>query len=56
VFVVADGIVSRRPVTTGAGEGTLVEITHGLTGDELVIIEGKELTREGLRVRAELKK
>jgi len=56
VFVVADGIVSRRPVTTGAGEGTLVEILKGLTGDELVIVEGKELTREGLRVRAELKK
>ena len=56
VFVVTDGIVSRRPVTTGTGEGTLVEITQGLTGDELVITEGKELTREGLRVRAELKK
>jgi membrane fusion protein (multidrug efflux system) len=56
VFVVTNGIVSRRPVTTGAGEGTLVEITRGLTGDELVIVEGKELTREGLRVRAELRK
>ena len=56
VFVVQNGIVSRRPVTTGAGEGTLVEILKGLTGDELVIVEGKELTREGLRVRAELKK
>jgi membrane fusion protein, multidrug efflux system len=56
VFVVADGVVGRRVVTTGATEGTRVEITKGLTGDEQVIVEGKELVREGQRVRAEAKR
>jgi membrane fusion protein, multidrug efflux system len=57
VFVVdQDGVVGRRTVTTGVGAGTLVEITKGLTGDEHVIVEGKELVREGQRVRAEVKK
>lgn len=53
VFVVRDGVVGRRPVAAGVTEGTLVEITKGLTGDETVVVEGKELVREGLRVRAE---
>ncbi|MBI4271955.1 MAG: efflux RND transporter periplasmic adaptor subunit [Candidatus Rokubacteria bacterium] len=56
VFVVRNGVVARRPVTTGVNEGTRVEITKGLAGDELVIVEGKELTREGVRVRAERRK
>ncbi len=56
VFVVQNGVVGRRPIATGVGEGTLVEVVKGLAGDESVIIEGKELVREGQKVRAEVKK
>jgi RND family efflux transporter MFP subunit len=57
VFLVgANGVVSKRSITTGVGEGTLVEVTRGLQGDELVIVEGKELVREGQKVRSEVKK
>lgn len=56
VFVVDKGVVGRLPVTTGESEGTLVEIVKGLTGDEQVVIEGKELVRPGQRVRAEGRK
>ena len=56
VYVVANGVVGKRTIVTGVGEGTLVEVVKGLAGDELVIIEGKELVREGQKVRAEGKK
>src|SRR5438034_210733 len=56
VFVVNDGVVGKRTIATGVGEGTLVEVTKGLGGDELVIVEGKELVRDGQRVRAEARK
>jgi membrane fusion protein (multidrug efflux system) len=57
VYVVAaTGVVAKRTVTTGVAEGTLVEVTKGLTGDEAVIVDGKELVREGQKVRAEVKK
>ena len=52
LYLVRDGIVVRRPVGVGATEGALVEVTNGLSGDEAVIVEGKELVREGLKVRA----
>lgn len=53
VYVVQDGVVSRRAVTTGVGEGTRIEVTKGLGADELVIVEGKELVRQGQRVKAQ---
>jgi RND family efflux transporter MFP subunit len=53
VYVVRNGTVNRRPVTTGVSEGTLIEITRGLTGEESLVVEGKELVREGQKVRAE---
>jgi RND family efflux transporter MFP subunit len=54
LWVVNPGnVVSKRKVGTGVGEGTLVEIVKGLKGDERVIVEGKELVREGQKVRAE---
>jgi RND family efflux transporter MFP subunit len=57
VYVVdPGGVVAKRAITTGVGEGTLVEVTKGLGGDERVIVEGKELVRDGQKVRAELKK
>jgi RND family efflux transporter MFP subunit len=54
VWVVDQGsAVTRRRVATGVSEGTLVEIVKGLAPDERVIVEGKELVREGQKVRAE---
>ncbi|HET7875751.1 MAG TPA: efflux RND transporter periplasmic adaptor subunit [Methylomirabilota bacterium] len=53
VYVLRNGVVARLPVTTGVTEGTLVEVTQGLGRDDSVIVEGKELVREGQRVRAE---
>jgi RND family efflux transporter MFP subunit len=53
VYVVKDGVVRRRQVATGLGEGTLVEVVKGLQADEAVVVEGKELVREGQKVRAE---
>jgi RND family efflux transporter MFP subunit len=54
VWVVSQGsTVSKRKVMTGVGEGTLVEIVKGLAAGERVIVEGKELVREGQKVRAE---
>ncbi len=56
VYIVANGVVGKRTIATGVGAGTLVEVTKGLQGDELVIVEGKELVRDGQKVRAEVKK
>jgi len=52
LYLVKDGTVARRAVKVGVTEGTLVEVTEGLSGDEWVIVEGKELVREGLKVSA----
>ena len=56
VFVVNQGVVSRKVVNVGVTQGTLVEVVKGLTGAEQVIVEGKELVREGQKVRAEVAK
>lgn len=53
VYLMRGDIVVRQPVTAGVTEGTFVEVTKGLAGNEPVIVEGKELVREGQRVRAE---
>jgi RND family efflux transporter MFP subunit len=54
VWVVGAGnVVSKRKVATGVGEGTLVEVVKGIAVDDRVIVEGKELVREGQKVRAE---
>jgi membrane fusion protein (multidrug efflux system) len=37
VFLVSDGHLVKRPVTTGINDGQYVEITSGLTGSELVV-------------------
>jgi RND family efflux transporter MFP subunit len=56
VFVVNQGVVSRKVINVGVTQGTLVEVAKGLTGNEQVIVEGKELVREGQKVRAEVAK
>jgi RND family efflux transporter MFP subunit len=56
VFTVNKGVVGRRVITVGVTQGTLVEVLKGLTGTEQVIVEGKELVRDGQKVHAEVTK
>jgi RND family efflux transporter MFP subunit len=51
VLVVRDGVVGSVPVELGAQEGTLVEVVRGLSGGEAIILQGKELVKDGQRVR-----
>jgi membrane fusion protein, multidrug efflux system len=37
VFVVTDGRLVKKPISVGINDGQYVEITSGLTGDELVV-------------------
>jgi RND family efflux transporter MFP subunit len=56
VFTVDKGVVGRRPIKAGVTQGTLVEVLTGLSGTEQVIVEGKELVRDGQKVRVEVAK
>jgi RND family efflux transporter MFP subunit len=56
VFTVEKGVVERRVIGVGVTQGTLVEVVKGLSGTEQVIVEGKELVRNGQKVRAEVAK
>lgn len=46
VFVVKDGIASKKAVTVGYQEGEVVEILSGLTGSEKVVITGHQNLRD----------
>jgi RND family efflux transporter MFP subunit len=46
VFVVKDGIASKKAVTVGYQEGEVVEILSGLTGTEKVVITGHQNLRD----------
>src|SRR5262245_49381864 len=52
VLVVRGGKVATAPVTLGATEGNLAQVTKGLSPADQVIVQGKELVREGQAVRA----
>jgi RND family efflux transporter MFP subunit len=52
VLLVRDGKVASRIVELGVEDGPLVEITKGLGPDDQVILQGKELVREGQAVKA----
>jgi len=52
VFVVEDGKAAVRRVKTGGASGTGIVIDSGLTGGELVIVEGLQSIRPGVSVRA----
>lgn len=53
VFVVRDGKAQRVNVEIGARNDNRVEITKGLTGDETVIVSGKDLVHDGTLVQAQ---
>jgi len=52
VYVVADGEVTRRIVTTGVSENGQVEILSGLTEEEEVVVVGHTGLRDGSKVLA----
>jgi len=52
VFVVEDGKAATRRVKPGSASGTGIVIDSGLTGGELVIVEGLQSIRPGTPVRA----
>ncbi len=52
VWVVTDGKVSQQPVTVGQATGEVVEITSGLTEQDVIVIRGTDLVRDGQTVRA----
>ena len=52
VFVVEDGKAVIRRVKTGGASGTGIVIDSGLTGGELVVVEGLQSIRPGAAVRA----
>lgn len=53
VFVVRDGKAQRVNVEIGVRNDNRVEITKGLTGDETVIVSGKDLVHDGTPVQAQ---
>jgi membrane fusion protein (multidrug efflux system) len=50
VFVVKNGIVSKREVTTGRRKPGVVQVTAGLDGGERVVVEGTQKVRDGGQV------
>ena len=53
VFVVRDGKAQRVNVEIGVRNDNRVEITKGLTGDETVIVSGKDLVHDGTPVQGQ---
>lgn len=53
VFVVRDGKAQRVNVEIGARKENRIEIVNGLTGDEAVIVSGKDLVHHGTPVQAQ---
>ena len=51
VYVVKDGKAHQVPVELGARAENRVEVVKGLTGDEQVIVSGKDLVSEGAAVQ-----
>lgn len=53
VFVVRDGKAQRVNVEIGTRKENHVEIVTGLSGDEVVIVSGKDLVRDGTPVQTQ---
>ncbi len=52
VYVVANGVVTRRAIEVGIEAGNLVEVVGGLAGDEEVVVAGQSSLRDGSKVLA----
>jgi membrane fusion protein (multidrug efflux system) len=53
VYVVQEGKARRVDIEMGARRGNHIEITKGLTGDEQVVISGKDLVHDGTPVHTQ---
>ncbi len=53
VYIVRDGKAQRVNVDIGLRDGNRVEITSGLTGNEQVIVPGKDLVHDGTPVQVQ---
>jgi len=53
VFVVQEGRARRVNVEIGARSNNYVEVTKGLTGNEEVIVSGKDLVHDGIPVQTQ---
>jgi membrane fusion protein (multidrug efflux system) len=51
VFVVKDGRIERREVTTGKRRPGFVEIVSGITEHERVVVDGTQNVRDGSEVQ-----
>jgi multidrug efflux pump subunit AcrA (membrane-fusion protein) len=51
VFVVADGVATRRTVETGLNSEGRVEIVSGLQAGETIVVTGANALRDGMDVR-----
>jgi len=54
VYIVEEGKARRVDIEVGAQQGSYIEITNGLTGDEEIIVSGKDLVHEGTPVQTQL--
>ena len=52
VYVVKNGEVTRRPITTGIESGGQVEVLQGLNRDEQIVVVGHAALRDGSKVLA----
>jgi len=52
VYVVKDGKAARVPVELGLRVDNMIEVTKGLTGDEQLIVSGKDLVTDGTVIEA----
>jgi RND family efflux transporter MFP subunit len=51
VLIVRDGKVAATPVELGPTDGPVVQVTKGVGPDTEIILQGKDLVREGMVVR-----
>jgi membrane fusion protein (multidrug efflux system) len=50
VFIVKDGVARQQDITTGLSANGMVEVTDGLTGEELIVVVGQAGLRDGAKV------
>ena len=53
IYVVREGNAQRVDVEIGARNNNLVEILKGLSGDEQVVVSGKDLVQNGMPVQTQ---
>ena len=53
VWIVREGRLVRRPVTTGPVSGGFLEVREGLNGGEQLLVGGVDAPKEGMRVKVQ---